>query len=52
MAPAITPSHHFDAMLCDLDGMMRFYDASEVSRLEKDLGLRECSTVASFSAEE
>ncbi|MFD7907647.1 hypothetical protein ACFV4G_36120 [Kitasatospora sp. NPDC059747] len=29
----------FDALLCDLDGVIRFYDGDEVTRLERAAGL-------------
>ncbi|MFE3519960.1 HAD family hydrolase [Streptomyces sp. NPDC059166] len=31
----------FDAVLCDLDGVIRFYDTAEVTRLEEEAGLPE-----------
>jgi putative hydrolase of the HAD superfamily len=34
----------FDAVLCDLDGVIRFYDLTEVTRLERAAGLAEGST--------
>ncbi|WP_461007904.1 HAD-IA family hydrolase [Streptomyces capparidis] len=36
----------FDAVLCDLDGVIRFYDTAEVARLEKAAGLPEGVTAA------
>nr|WP_042396926.1 HAD-IA family hydrolase [Streptacidiphilus carbonis] len=45
---AITPdadARTFDALLCDLDGVVRFYDHSEVNRLERAAGLAEGATM-------
>ncbi|MEU9114127.1 HAD-IA family hydrolase [Streptomyces sp. NPDC048483] len=42
--PAREPS--FDAVLCDLDGVIRFYDMTEVTRLEEAAGLPPGSTAA------
>lgn len=36
----------FDAVLCDLDGVIRFYDMSEVTRLERAAGLPEGTTAS------
>ncbi|GAA2311328.1 HAD-IA family hydrolase [Streptomyces kunmingensis] len=36
----------FDAVLCDLDGVIRFYDTAEVTRLEREAGLPEGTTAA------
>ncbi|MFF2644062.1 HAD family hydrolase [Streptomyces niveus] len=36
----------FDAVLCDLDGVIRFYDTSEVTRLERAAGLPEGTTAS------
>ncbi|MEV3873992.1 HAD-IA family hydrolase [Streptomyces sp. NPDC049906] len=36
----------FDAVLCDLDGVIRFFDASVVARLEREAGLPEGTTAA------
>ncbi|MFI1935753.1 HAD family hydrolase [Streptomyces purpureus] len=36
----------FDAVLCDLDGVIRFYDTAEVTRLEAAAGLPEGITAA------
>lgn len=36
----------FDAVLCDIDGVIRFYDLSEVTRLERAAGLPEGATAA------
>ncbi|MFC9157910.1 HAD family hydrolase [Streptomyces bauhiniae] len=36
----------FDAVLCDLDGVIRFYDTVEVARLEEAAGLPEGITAA------
>ncbi|WP_329185933.1 HAD-IA family hydrolase [Actinacidiphila glaucinigra] len=36
----------FEAVLCDIDGVIRFYDTSEVSRLEKAAELPEGTTAA------
>jgi putative hydrolase of the HAD superfamily len=42
----------FDAVLCDLDGVIRFYDATEVAKLERGAGLPEGSTAkVAFSPE-
>ncbi|MEV0780696.1 HAD-IA family hydrolase [Streptomyces sp. NPDC050433] len=38
------PPQPFDAVLCDLDGVIRFYDMSEVTRLERAAGLPEGTT--------
>ncbi|MBB5122404.1 HAD family hydrolase [Streptomyces eurocidicus] len=42
------PDHHdgrpFDAVLCDLDGVIRHYDTSRVTELERASGLPEGST--------
>ncbi|SCK39199.1 putative hydrolase of the HAD superfamily [Streptomyces sp. WMMB 714] len=35
-----------DTVLCDLDGVIRFFDHAEVIRLERDAGLPEGSTAA------
>ncbi|MFJ5265860.1 HAD family hydrolase [Streptomyces sp. NPDC088387] len=35
----------FDAVLCDVDNVIRFYDASEVTRLERAAGLAEGTTM-------
>lgn len=40
------PGLPFDAVLCDLDGVIRFYDMAEVTRLEHEAGLPEGSTAA------
>ena len=40
---AVPPA--FDALLCDLDGVVRFYDHTEVNRLEQAAGLSEGSTM-------
>ncbi|MFB6816731.1 HAD-IA family hydrolase [Streptomyces sp. NPDC056347] len=38
--PSFAPSPRpFDAVLCDLDNVIRFYDTTELSRLERDAGL-------------
>ena len=42
--PGTVPSA-FDALLCDLDGVVRFYDHTEVNRLERAAGLAEGSTM-------
>lgn len=34
----------FDAVLCDVDNVIRFYDTSELARLESDLGLPDGTT--------
>ncbi|MFF4981325.1 HAD-IA family hydrolase [Streptomyces sp. NPDC001046] len=36
----------FDAVLCDVDGVLRFYDTAEVTRLEVAAGLPEGTTEA------
>lgn len=36
----------FDAVLCDIDGVIRFFDLSEVSRLERVAGLPEGTTAS------
>ncbi|MFE3250126.1 HAD-IA family hydrolase [Streptomyces sp. NPDC059209] len=36
----------FDAVLCDIDGVIRFFDLSEVSRLERAAGLPEGTTAS------
>lgn len=36
----------YDALLCDLDGVVRFYDLAEVHALEQDAGLARGSTMA------
>ncbi|MET4921760.1 HAD-IA family hydrolase [Streptomyces sp. PSRA5] len=36
----------FDAVLCDIDGVIRFYDTSEVTRLERAAGLPEGTTAS------
>ncbi|WP_405607157.1 HAD-IA family hydrolase [Streptomyces sp. NBC_01511] len=36
----------FDAVLCDIDGVIRFFDMSEVTRLERAAGLPEGTTAA------
>ncbi|MFE0046373.1 HAD-IA family hydrolase [Streptomyces albireticuli] len=45
-----TPARHgdrpFDAVLCDLDGVIRRYDTSRVTELERAAGLPEGSTAA------
>ncbi|MGX2998868.1 HAD-IA family hydrolase [Streptomyces sp. JNUCC 64] len=40
------PDPGFDAVLCDLDGVIRFYDHSVVARLEREAGLPEGTTLA------
>ncbi|WP_349294362.1 HAD-IA family hydrolase [Streptomyces sp. HU2014] len=49
-----TPAHHddrpFDAVLCDLDGVIRRYDTSRVTELERAAGLPEGATAESASA--
>ncbi|MGW2629826.1 HAD family hydrolase [Streptomyces chattanoogensis] len=47
--PTAPPHPHerpFDAVLCDLDGVIRFYDMTEVTRLEQAAGLPPGSTAA------
>ncbi|MFV2145614.1 HAD-IA family hydrolase [Isoptericola sp. G70] len=46
MNPANADDLSFDAMLCDIDGVIRFYDTDVVSRLEKRAGLRAGTTAA------
>ncbi|MCZ7417398.1 MULTISPECIES: HAD-IA family hydrolase [unclassified Streptomyces] len=42
----------FDAVLCDLDNVIRFYDTSRLTGLERELGLPEGTTAgAAFSPE-
>lgn len=36
----------FDAVLCDIDGVIRFYDTAEVTRLERAAGLPEGATAS------
>ncbi|MFF2846203.1 HAD family hydrolase [Streptomyces sp. NPDC058001] len=36
----------FDAVLCDIDGVIRFYDTAEVTRLERAAGLPDGTTAA------
>lgn len=46
------PHRPFDAVLCDLDGVIRFFDHSEVARLERSAGLPEGSAArAAFAPE-
>ncbi|MEW2493625.1 HAD-IA family hydrolase [Streptomyces nodosus] len=42
--PAGTPDRPFDAVLCDLDQVIRFYDTSRVTVLERAAGLPEGTT--------
>ncbi|WP_329116527.1 HAD family hydrolase [Streptomyces sp. NBC_01465] len=44
----MTHPYAFDALLCDLDGVIRFYDTSEVTRLERAAGLPD-GTTAQFA---
>ncbi|MFF7736018.1 HAD-IA family hydrolase [Streptomyces sp. NPDC007984] len=37
-------SRPFDAVLCDLDNVIRFYDTTELARLERSAGLAEGAT--------
>ncbi|MFF8016093.1 HAD-IA family hydrolase [Streptomyces sp. NPDC007929] len=37
-------SRPFDAVLCDLDNVIRFYDTTELARLERSAGLAEGTT--------
>lgn len=47
MGTATEPSEPpFDAVLCDLDGVIRFYDTSQVARLEAAAGLPQGITTA------
>ncbi|MFF2020476.1 HAD-IA family hydrolase [Streptomyces sp. NPDC058171] len=39
-----TSDRAFDAVLCDLDGVIRFFDDSVVTRLEREAGLPEGTT--------
>jgi putative hydrolase of the HAD superfamily len=41
-----TPGRPFDAVLCDLDDVIRFYDLTRVSELERSAGLPEGTTAA------
>ncbi|GIE92341.1 HAD family hydrolase [Actinoplanes regularis] len=41
LSPGTAP---FDAVLCDVDGVIRYYDHSEVACLERAVGLREGAT--------
>ncbi|WP_445527460.1 HAD family hydrolase [Streptomyces cyslabdanicus] len=38
------PSRPFDAVLCDLDNVIRFYDSSQLAELERAAGLAEGTT--------
>ncbi|MEV3856058.1 HAD-IA family hydrolase [Streptomyces sp. NPDC050095] len=44
----ITGGRPFDAVLCDLDGVIRYYDTEAVARLERAAGL-EVGTTARFA---
>ncbi|GAA1364064.1 HAD family hydrolase [Streptomyces beijiangensis] len=45
MTPFAVPNPYpFDALLCDFDGVIRFYDTSEVTRLERAAGLPDGTT--------
>ncbi|MFD5555151.1 HAD family hydrolase [Streptomyces sp. NPDC127068] len=44
--PAVPSDRAFDAVLCDLDGVIRFFDHSVVTRLEREAGLPEGTTAA------
>ncbi|MFD1828823.1 HAD family hydrolase [Streptomyces desertarenae] len=37
--PAVTPARPFDALLCDLDNVIRFYDTTRLAALERAAGL-------------
>ncbi|WP_245791760.1 HAD family hydrolase [Actinacidiphila rubida] len=37
--------HDFDALLCDLDGVIRFFDHRELNRLEEESGLQAGDTL-------
>ncbi|WP_405791782.1 HAD-IA family hydrolase [Streptomyces sp. NBC_01506] len=41
-----TRTQPFDAVLCDIDGVIRFFDTSEVTRLERAAGLPEGTTAS------
>jgi putative hydrolase of the HAD superfamily len=47
MSPFATPNPYpFDALLCDFDGVIRFYDTTQVTRLERAAGLPDGTTTA------
>ena len=41
MTASETPSRPFDAVLCDLDNVIRFYDLAPLAELERAAGLAE-----------
>ncbi|MFE1793908.1 HAD-IA family hydrolase [Streptomyces sp. NPDC059525] len=41
-----TPARPFDAVLCDLDNVIRFYDSSRLTELERAAGLPEGTTAS------
>ncbi|MFI6526498.1 HAD-IA family hydrolase [Streptomyces uncialis] len=45
-APRTGPAPPFDAVLCDVDGVIRHYDTDGVTRLERAVGLPEGTTAA------
>ncbi|MFJ6569462.1 HAD family hydrolase [Streptomyces sp. NPDC091292] len=44
--PSAAVAPPFDAVLCDIDGVIRFYDTAEVARLERAAGLPDGTTEA------
>ncbi|HEX5565617.1 MAG TPA: HAD-IA family hydrolase [Streptomyces sp.] len=46
MATAQRPGRRFDAVLCDLDNVIRFYDTTRLAELERTAGLPEGTTTA------
>ncbi|MFI0716058.1 HAD family hydrolase [Streptomyces inhibens] len=44
MTTSKIPSRPFDAVLCDLDNVIRFYDSSQLAELERAAGLAEGTT--------
>ncbi|MGI5197375.1 HAD family hydrolase [Streptomyces sp. CA-288835] len=52
MTTSKTSSRPFDAVLCDLDNVIRFFDTTELARLERAAGLTEGTTAkVAFSPE-
>ncbi|WP_371799129.1 hypothetical protein [Streptomyces sp. NBC_01707] len=44
MTASKTSSRPFDAVLCDLDNVIRFYDMAPLAELERGVGLAEGTT--------
>ncbi|WP_245647172.1 HAD family hydrolase [Microtetraspora niveoalba] len=44
--PRAVDARPFDAVLCDLDGVIRFYDMTDLTRMERAAGIAEGTTAA------